>query len=513
MVTYNKLYFQYNKLYLNYLKKIIKILNNYHGKNYNQNYWEPIIGLYLRRFILNYLMIKKISKKKDLVRPLNYNRIVFFRNYRDYANYGDFLELSKKNFYLIKKYENNQKFETNHLSTFSIIINHIKIFGFNILIKLKITKIAFFESYFKKSLKYLFILRSLFYFYKLPNLNLENYSINKKKIFLNRLSLLKKNYIKSKEDFLLNNIILFMPINYIENYKTIFTEVEKINLSEAIYIDGNEVNYDFIKFYIANLRLKKKKILIGQHSLRSGLDDYDVFYDYSESICNFFLSWGWRDKLNFIKKFSSLRIFSSLNKFKKIEKIRNQSLNVCFILCSYSIIGECLYDNYLENEKSERARINLLSKIQKKNKIKISLKPRSGSFILKNKSKFYNQFESLKYKSRMYEVFGKYNIVIFERVSLGLVECIYLNQPTVLYYPKNLYKHQSKRYQEFINLLRKANMLIDNSQKFIELTNSSEKIFEWWFDKKNLLRRNEILEAYAKSFSFSDLKKFKNLLN
>ena len=67
MVTYNKLYFQYNKLYPDYLKKIIKILNNYHGKNYNQNYWEPIIGLYLRRFILNYLMINKISKKKRFI--------------------------------------------------------------------------------------------------------------------------------------------------------------------------------------------------------------------------------------------------------------------------------------------------------------------------------------------------------------------------------------------------------------------------------------------------------------
>ena len=50
-----------------------------------------------------------------------------------------------------------------------------------------------------------------------------------------------------------------MPINYVENYKIILNEVKKINLSKALYVDGNEVKFDFIKFYIAELMLKKKK--------------------------------------------------------------------------------------------------------------------------------------------------------------------------------------------------------------------------------------------------------------
>ena len=512
MSTYNKLYSQYNKLYSNYLRRIIIILNNYHGKNYDQNYWEPIIGLYLRRFIMNYLYLKKISKKKNLFRLLNSKDINFFKSYREYSNFRDFSLLNQKGFYQVHQYENSKKFEIRHLSFLSKICNNTKVLVFNILTKLKITNISFFESYFKKRLKYSLILRSFFYFYELPNLKLENYSINKKKIFFNRLNLLKKNSQKLKNDSLLSNIILFMPINYVENYKTIFTEVKKINLSKAIYVDGNEVSSDFIKFYIANLRLNKKKILVGQHSLRTGFDDYDVFFDYSKSICNYFLSWGWKNNSSFIKKFSSLRIFSSLNKYKNIEQISDHSLKICFILCGYSILGECLYDNYLENKKSEKARIDLLSKIQKKNKIKIFLKPRTGSFVLRNKSKFYNKFSNLKYKLRMYEVFGNYNIVVFERLSLGMVECIYLNQPTIFYYPKNLYKHKNKKYREFLNLLKKANILVDNPQKFLEITNSSERILNWWFNKNNSFNRNKILDKYAKSFSFSDLHKFKIFL-
>ena len=50
-----------------------------------------------------------------------------------------------------------------------------------------------------------------------------------------------------------------MPINYIENFKVISNEVKKIKLSPAIYTDGNEVNFDFLKFYIARLKINKKK--------------------------------------------------------------------------------------------------------------------------------------------------------------------------------------------------------------------------------------------------------------
>ena len=50
-----------------------------------------------------------------------------------------------------------------------------------------------------------------------------------------------------------------MPINYIENYNLILKELNKIRLSEALYIDGNEVKFDYIKFYIAKLALNKKR--------------------------------------------------------------------------------------------------------------------------------------------------------------------------------------------------------------------------------------------------------------
>ena len=505
MYTYNKLYFQYKKLYSSYLKKITIILNNYHEKKYSKDYWEPIIGLYLRRFITNYLFLNKIDKIK-LFKRGNYKNVFFHKSY------SDFSKDDNQFFYKFKNIDNCEYYKVKKINFLTEKINTINSIFPNILIKLGITKVFFQESYFKKNLKTLFSLKSNFYFNSLPSLKLGNYKIDKEKIFKNRLNLIKMYEVKNKQDFLLQNIVFSMPINYVENYEIILNEVKKINSSKALYIDGNEVKFDFIKFYIAELILKKKKILTGQHSLRTGLEDYDIYFDYSKSISDYYLTWGWDNKLNSIVKHSSTRIFSSLNKYKKAKVIENNGFNICFILCSFAKIGECFADNYIENLKAEKARVDLLQKIKKQRSCKITLKPRDGSFLIKNKNKFYNKFNILKKKSRMYEIFGNYNIVVFERLSLGIAECIYLNQPTIFYYPKSLYKQKSKEYNNLLLLLKKANIYFDDKKKVSKLLSSKTRISLWWNNKKNLENRKTFLKKYANCFDFPDLNKIKKLV-
>jgi putative transferase (TIGR04331 family) len=503
--SYNKLYSQYKKLYLSYLNKIIPILNNYHGKQYDKYYWEPIIGLYLRRSILNFILLSKI-KKKNQFKKTNYKNGKFYKNYIEFADDNEKYLLKPKNI------DKHQYYKINKISVLSKIKNALNIILPNILVKLKVTSIFFQESYFKKNLKIIFSLRSLFYMNPLPILRLENYKIDKKKIFQNRINLIKIYEIKNNKDNFLNNLLLNMPINYIENYEIISKEVKKIGLTNAIYIDGNEVKFDYVKFYIAELRLNKKKILTGQHSLRSGIEDFDVYFDYSKSISNYYLTWGWSDKLNSITRYSSTRVFSSLNKYKKVKVLQNGELNICFILCSFSRVGDCLPDNYLENSKAEKTRIALLKEMKKQKKIKLVLKPREGSFLLNNKKEFYNKFSVLKNKTRMYEIFGNFNIVIFEKISLGIAECIHLNQPTMFYYPKNLYKQKNKKYNELLYLLKKANIYFDDKNKMLQILNSKKDISLWWNNKNNLKSRKKFLKEFANSFEYSDLSKLKKLV-
>ena len=301
-----------------------------------------------------------------------------------------------------------------------------------------------------------------------------------------------------------------MPINYLESYNKISSEIEKLKLSEGLYVDGNEVSSDFVKFYIAKLKFNKKRIFTGQHSFRSGIDDYDTYFDYSKSISVYFLTWGWRDKSKKIKKFSSLRLFSSLRKYQKVKKIDDQISSICFLLCGYSGVGECLYDNFIENKKAEKARIDLLGRIRKQKNIKIFLKPRSGSFLLDNTKKFYKNFSILKDKTRMYDVFGKFSVVVFERLSLGIVENILLNQPTIFYYSKKLYQLKNEHYKDLLYLLKKANILFEDKRKVERIINSKKNISDWWLNKKNLQIRKKIILKYADAFEYNDFKLIKN---
>ncbi len=507
MYTYNQLYFQYKKLYPRYLKKLILILNSVHGNNFSQKYWEPIIGIYLRRFLLIYLFVKNNLENRFLFENLDIKKVNFHKSYREFSNSIDFFSSKRIKFFKIPKNQNFKRYEFNNLSLIARTMNYFKILIPNILIKLNIIKIFFSESYFRKNLKRYFCIKSSFSFFQFPKFELENFKIIKKEIFINRLSILNEQQSKIKNDDLLKNILLFMPINYIENYKVIFREIEKINLSEGIYTDGTYVSFDYIKFFIAKLKINKKKIFIGQHSLRNGLEDYDIFFDYSKSICSHFLTWGWKDKNKLIKNFSSLRIFSSIKKYKEIKKINNKNLKICFILCGFSEIGESFYDNFIENKKAELARIDLIKKIYNFKEIKISLKPRTGSFIIDDKKKFYKKFEILKYKSRMYDIFGKFDILIYERLSLGIVESIYMNQPVIFFYPKQLYKMKNSNYNDLILKLKKAKIFFDDFKKVKKIISSQKNIDKWWLNKENIKCREKILKEYAKSFKFEDLKK------
>ena len=162
--------------------------------------------------------------------------------------------------------------------------------------------------------------------------------------------------------------------------------------------------------------------------------------------------------------------------------------------------------------KAEKSRIDLLNQIKKQKGFVITLKPRGGSFLIQNKKNFYNKFNMLNNKTRMYDIFGNYNVVIFERLSLGVAECIYLNQPTIFYYPQSLYKQKNKQFKELLFFLKKANIYFDDKKKVMKLLRSTENISLWWGNKKNVKNRKKFLKKYANCFSYDDLNKFKKLV-
>ena len=97
-------------------------------------------------------------------------------------------------------------------------------------------------------------------------------------------------------------------------------------------------------------------------------------------------------------------------------------------------------------------------------------------------------------------------------MSLGIVESIYLNQPVVFYYPKNLYKQKNKKYNELLTSLRKAKIFIDNKEKILKLLKSKKNIDSWWNSRSNIKNREIFLKKFAKSFNYKDFDKLKKLV-
>jgi len=300
-------------------------------------------------------------------------------------------------------------------------------------------------------------------------------------------------------------------------YNEIIEEKDKIILEDIQNNYSNHlVIYDDIATNILNITFEYEKLIIERDLLYERARVEDGIIDIREVIIDPIIYNNLKERiLNIVEVYNE-----NIEKYIILsEKIQELSIIYNSVITRTQpnlyndgpIISIEKY-NYLENLKAEKTRIALLKEIKKQKKIKLALKPREGSFLFNNKKKFYNKFSILKDKTRMYEIFGNFNIVVFEKISLGIAECIHLNQPTIFYYPKNLYKQKNKKYNELLYLLKKANIYFDDKKKMLQFLKSKKNISLWWDNKNNLKNRKKFLKEFANSFEYSDLSKLKKLV-
>lgn len=508
MYTYKKIYIQYKKQYKIYLIKTIKILNSLHQTKYPKSFWEPIIGLYLRRFIINFLFFKYKIGNKQLKNKFFMNN--FFVSYKEFSIYFSFQKIKKINYYT-----NNQKKKLvpanlkflNLKQNFNLY-GKLTIFFINLLIFLRVTNTLLSINFFSNSQKLKFLIKTKFKFipFIIPKLKTNKYK--RLDIHNNRILIIQK-YLNNYDDDLLENIIYHMPINYLELFKSNIKLVNNYLLTNNFFCDGNEANFDIIKFYIAKLKTAKKKIIIGQHAARSGREDFDIFFDYQKSISDNYVTWGTTNK--FIKSINAgtLRLHNSLKRIniKTLNFDKKKYNKICFILCSFSSLGDVLSDNYFENLSVENSRIELI-KILKRLTNHFYLKSRQGSF-LKNK-RFYKNIKCLTSAWAMEKIIGNFGIVFFERLSVGILECLHLNQPIIFFSTKNSYQYQNKEYKKMIKLLKLSKIYIEDKNEILRIVSSEQNYLKWWNNENNIKFRKIFIKKYAKVLEIDSLSKYIN---
>jgi putative transferase (TIGR04331 family) len=308
-IAYNKI----KEMYEESLRCISPKLNQLHDENFDNKYWEIIIGpwlllcismLYERRQNINlasnkYNNLKFISKSfiPDAFVPKDYQEFCDFRNQELFIHffYGKLVKLNrnivftsldtapedrpKKVFVTQTKIEKiigklqrfaaKNIFRNVHLSiTHSYISRRLL---FEILLKVKSTFIMFTP-------------KNIFDGVKMVNVEARN-----------QLSFDTENPILAE---LLDLIIYFMPMAYVENYKDkkLFISQYYPQKVKVINTAINDIGNDDFKVWAALMRQKGAMYIINQHGGLYGSGFLTPVEYLQRRISDKFITWGWGDE-------------------------------------------------------------------------------------------------------------------------------------------------------------------------------------------------------------------------
>ena len=517
-----------NKIYDILSKDLTIFLNKVHNKNFSNKYWEQIYGIWLKRFIIfvfdKYSVVNKLSKKneytyyyvdlKDKLIPntsseANY---LFQDEYFNHKIFTDILFKIRPNVTFIeKKTKNFESKFSNPRFFFS--------FFFNLLASI---------TNFKRIKNEIFVISSYLGIFKeiLLQLNLNglpklNYCKKIDKKFNINNSLRDKEIKNKKDDFFLSLIkqliIKNMPASYLEGYNYIQKKISQYNWPKkpsAILTANSHFNYDIFKFWLADKREKKIKLIVSQHGAGYLFSKFHSDYDLDVNNCDYFLSWG-------RKKFKSKKILPGFN-IRVKNKFKNEKKNnILFVQhFPYKYTTRLVNNDYnfsninknLDNQKK------LIKKLHKEISEKITIRLFSSKKFYPDifnyeKDKWNNFTTKYNFETREVPIERSINdskiIIINTLHSTLFFECLTSNVPSFVFFdfPMNTIKKECRL--DFLNL-KKIGIIQDNPIIFSKFLNKNIKnIDEWWNEKKVLKIKNKFIRNYC-NYEKDPVKTIKN---
>lgn len=507
-----KEYEELSNLYYVILPEISSKLNQYHNKNYNERFWEILIGYWLHHFISKYL--EKLNslkfffdnyKKEELKFYVKkYNNIKFIPlEFVDYGYYQydhdlnsncqkeilEFLDFT--NFSILEDKDNysgieniKKKLKKNSKKNLLNSLQKIKNIRNQKIVAYK-TKLKFFEKF-----KFNFIIGESINFFP-ERLECYNYIDIFEKT---KLDITFRNFENTKnntfKDFVLKKCMFYIPTVFLENFKNHKTIIDQLNLPsnpKVILTSNGFQNSSFYSRYIAEKTEAGTKLVISQHGGVYG-QQRNHFPTYLENkVSDKFLSWGWTE--NGQIPFMML---------KKIDKFNNnKQKNILFEVRPHRIYpkrteileSQFQTSNYY-NQCGKLLRMIRGTSVEKNFYIKLS--PKGYDFdeeeIFKNsnpKVKFVNRY------SPMTEARKNASLLIFSTISTGHLEATASNYPFMIL---NVYPNFFKSEIEDIFMeMSKLGILHFNAESlFMTLKNIENDIYSWW--------SSETLQTFIKKY-------------
>ena len=504
---------------------LVKKLEHIHGERNGQQYWEIILMPWLDSIIPKIFYLWKITYN------INQNYIAHLYDY----NSNEFITNSFED---IKYYEN---LDFNRWILSKIIIHQNKIEFKKKKIKVKYN----FRNNLQKDKLFTYILKCFYNFLSnffnsrimidniqvgkwnliLLNLKLKQFPFlwirekfqeeqtdKKKRIFLSS----KKNKKKDLINFIKNNLVFFLPKNYLENYKNIKESIKKSYWPKKTKIILTSTSYwfdDFFKIWAANQKLNRSKYFIMQHGGRMGFEKIHTNEAVQIKISDRYLTWGWKSKNKKIIPFHSLLLsrikdgYKFLNA-KKIVFCQNVYPTYFNHIDGGPILFEDkIYSTLLCNQVFEKLNKNLRDTFIMRYLKDSNYKYRPYHSYLVN-----SKIKKDVGKKKLQNIFKYTRIFIHDQDSTSFLETLSANIPTFLVLKKSYLDSKRPSIKNYYLDLEKTNIIFTNSSKlsdFINLNYSS--IDKWWHNSKTQKAKNNFCNKLAKK-SNNSLRELSNLL-
>ena len=529
---------------------IIKIeLNLVLKKNFDQKFFEIIIGAWLRKFIhqfvIKYHHIIEIKKSLNIhsatiyeTKNFNFfttethtiqqatNNNLWNSCIHSYILSGlnlnielNLIDPPKNNFddknFLINtntnkgSHNNRKSFKETILNLYgyltNLLPNNSNTFLYNTGFNLKSEKqieLAFGQipRLYPKKLEFNYsnfdkILREKFNFTRFVKKNINDYDKAFVEIFNLIICLLDKSLpIFVVEDF--NRLIKFTDkLHFPKNPKAICT-------SYAFESD------EPFKFYLA---LKKSinpkvKYFVYQHG-GSYITRLDNSFNNECNTCDYFITWG--DKTDIAKTNNIKFVNFKIQNKRFIENKKSEKLIILTRSMGYNSLP---YDRYSEGLNE----MDLIVKFCKKfnDEIKRNTIIRAH-YSAKNRKSQFKKLEGFKidYAEQDYfKVVNSAKLMLFNHDSTGLLEMFALNKPTLCIWGKGN-QHQNTFVADDYELLIKAEILFDDIDKLYEhLIKVWNDPLKWWYSEKVQKNLNKFVNLYTKKPDENFVNNFKKII-
>ena len=303
-----------------------------------------------------------------------------------------------------------------------------------------------------------------------------------------------------------------LPIFAIEDFDNLIKYSEKLKLPtspKAICTSYAFQSDEPFKFYVAMKKFINPKIkyFIYQHG-GSYITNLNNNFVNECQTCDYFITWG--DKINSTKKNNIKFVnYKLLNK----KYFKKKKLNKFLILMRSSGYNALPYDRYSEGLQQIDLTIKLCKNFSPelvKDTIIRAHYSSKNKFqnIIKDLSKFKIDYSEQNY----FDAINSAKLILFNHDSTGLLEMLALNKPTLCMWKKG-HEHHNTFVVEDYELLKDAKIFFDDHEKLHQhLINIWNEPLRWWYSDNVQKNLHKFVNLYTKMPDINFPTEFKKII-